>query len=67
MQQRIAKQALAGLVQRGWTDGRVVGLRPGVFEIEITAPHGERCHFATLDEIRLKLKVLEAGERRGTE
>jgi hypothetical protein len=61
MQPKIAKQFLKSLRRReGWTDGRVVRLRAGVSGIEITAPDGERCSFSTLDDVRLKVKLLSA-------
>jgi hypothetical protein len=58
MQQRIAKQVLRQLRARGWTGGEVTTLRKGVFDIAITAPDGEPCVFATVDDVRLKIKLL---------
>jgi hypothetical protein len=58
MQQRIAKHMLKSLRTRGWTDGAVVTLRRGVYGIEITTPLGERCQFATVDDIRLTFRLV---------
>jgi hypothetical protein len=65
--QRIAKQVLRQLKARGWTDGEVVTLRKGVFGIDITATDGERCHFATVDDVRLKVRLLDEAPPRATE
>lgn len=63
MQPRIAKHVLADLARRGWIGGRVVYQRPGVCAIDITTPAGERCEFTTVDDVHLKLRILQAEEK----
>ena len=59
MQPKIAKQVLKQLRHRdGWIGGKVVRLRPGVYVIEMTAPDGEACTFQTVDDVRLKIRLL---------
>ena len=63
MQPNIAKHVLADLKRRGWTEGRVVLRRKGVCGIDVTTPTGERCEFTTLDDVRLKVRLLSEDVR----
>lgn len=58
MQPKIAKHMLANLTRHGWTGGKVVRVRSGVYAIVITTPAGEACQFQTVDEVRLKIRLI---------
>jgi hypothetical protein len=57
MQPKIARHVLADLIKRGWTSGKVVKVRSGVYAIAITTPAGEACQFQTVDEVRLQVRL----------
>jgi predicted transcriptional regulator of viral defense system len=58
MQPNIAKHVLADLTRRGWTGGKVVRVRSGVYAIVITTPTGDVCQFQTVDEVRLQVRLI---------
>jgi hypothetical protein len=55
----LATRVLKDPTHRGWSGGKVIKLRHGVFGVEITTPTGEVCHLTTLDEARLPIRPLE--------